>query len=127
MCKKIIDKCCKIWVCAARAAAAQCTTFQYQFINASQNASWWFLEPKKWDISGKKKTAQDAALWTSETQIIPGLDPGLAALGQNKNYTSLVSGGNQHQGTGTRDSRNKHQHGLTCSYSCAWDNMIHNA
>ena len=39
-----------------------------------QVGGFWSL--KKWDISGKKKTAQDAALWTSETQIIPGLDPG---------------------------------------------------
>ena len=42
----------------------------------------------------------------------PHLDPGLAALGQNKNYTSLVSGGNQHHGD--QDSRfQKHRHGLT--------------
>ena len=75
MCKKIIDKCCKIWVCAV---AAPPRPLHHISISIYQRKSKCKLvvSLKNGTVLVKKKTAQTGrrlVLWTSGTKIIPPL------------------------------------------------------
>ena len=111
MCKKIIDKCCKIRVCAACAASAPHFNINLSAAVKMQVGGW---SLKNGTVLVKRKQQQHrrrrlASFLLDSNHPCPSPGPG-AAPGQNKNYTSLVSGGNQHRGTlRSPDSRNWHQ------------------